>query len=1002
MKNKRFKSKAGMTLVEMIISLVIVSIFMTSTMGIFISSNNIFLSTSKATIDRQIGSSVFSFMKNSLRYSTHLGIYDSSEAATSSYNQYFIMDETDGENHAGHIKYKSKSGQEYYIYTNDFYAGRTVQYMVKETGSGHNKVQLTVNVFREGKRVFTHSEKIKCVNLSLIATGNGANMIMDKSSEDAINPFITFSVDERLVNGGSNAFTFEFNINDYLARYNQIQSEYTSWLNILYGDYSDSYTAAGSRGVNNTSTDIHTNDRLEFSAYTTRTENLYKVIYGTPSYSGNPVQSGSFQRDPFMPAKDSITSSTDIYQCQNIRRYYQEKIYDLLGFMPTNAFAASEEGTWRIVSPTGVSGSYQIFDGNPYYGVIATKEELYFGYLLTHFDKNHDKQISKSEYPEFTDPDTFFAGTSLKTYMNNTNTAESKNKMVIMSYFKDNVADDYSRCLSETDGDVYLYTSGESTNVGYAYSTWKYSAMDIYMNGFTKPADDLEDDSITITSGAMTTIDTANYSGVLGTDILRGSGSLYHPYQIGTSSASNFNFGTYTSPSSTMTGIIGRTGLLNAPVYGIGYVFSEAPSGYTLSKDLIGNLRNSATLVSDGATYTVINGDMSGNDNRMFYIVPHIDMAEGWYYIQNNSHDYFFYLEADNDNNSQNIAVKSASGSSVNDSRIVLQLNNPSKEYDRVIEKMAYAQAKYQQDNISERGSTTTKYKAFNAHQFTDYALYGVDWNSWFLSSPNGILNRVINGVVDFADYILDTLVGTSLTTTKINITDSGQTLTPENARFSLGNRSNFNISNGITGATTKARSFNMAEVIYSTKRGTWYYLPTNSTRLSAATSQLSFTSNKDQPTIIDVEFNNNKTWRNSTAMCYDIEQRRLTSSGAFGLIDTTSDVLWIALPVGNQTDIQTESNLTDISIDGTTLAGFYASKKNYTISSYRSSITVSATAYDNQSTVKIYKGDNLLNSGTKTATASVSLTSGANLIKITSTTKDGKTTTTYAITVNR
>ncbi len=66
--------KRGMTLIEMIISLVILSILMSSTMGMIISSNNIFVSTSQAALDRLVGNSVYSTLESMLKYSTSLTI----------------------------------------------------------------------------------------------------------------------------------------------------------------------------------------------------------------------------------------------------------------------------------------------------------------------------------------------------------------------------------------------------------------------------------------------------------------------------------------------------------------------------------------------------------------------------------------------------------------------------------------------------------------------------------------------------------------------------------------------------------------------------------------------------------------------------------------------------------------------------------------------------------------------------------------------------------------
>ena len=84
---------------------------------------------------------------------------------------------------------------------------------------------------------------------------------------------------------------------------------------------------------------------------------------------------------------------------------------------------------------------------------------------------------------------------------------------------------------------------------------------------------------------------------------------------------------------------------------------------------------------------------------------------------------------------------------------------------------------------------------------------------------------------------------------------------------------------------------------------GTWYYLPAESSRISVLTSGLSFTSQKNSPEPLDCSLRDG-IWRSSTQMQQDINMRKLSSSGLFGLVDTTSDALWVALPVGNQVEV--------------------------------------------------------------------------------------------------
>ena len=55
----------------------------------------------------------------------------------------------------------------------------------------------------------------------------------------------------------------------------------------------------------------------------------------------------------------------------------------------------------------------------------------------------------------------------------------------------------------------------------------------------------------------------------------------------------------------------------------------------------------------------------------------------------------------------------------------------------------------------------------------------------------------------------------------------------------------------------------------------------------------------------LDVDISGGKTWASSAAMVSDIDKRKMSSSGLFGLVDTTSDVLWVGLPTGNQVEVK-------------------------------------------------------------------------------------------------
>jgi hypothetical protein len=143
-----------------------------------------------------------------------------------------------------------------------------------------------------------------------------------------------------------------------------------------------------------------------------------------------------------------------------------------------------------------------------------------------------------------------------------------------------------------------------------------------------------------------------------------------------------------------------------------------------------------------------------------------------------------------------------------------------------------------------------------------------------------------MTGVSNFFNTILGRSVNTNVTS-----------ISGSNAVQSLGNigQHNVNVNDG------KVASYNLAWVVYSPKRGTWYYVPAQSTRISNVVSSVGWMSNKDQPVPLDVDLDKG-TWKEggSSSMVSDIEKRKMSSTFFFDVIDTTSDVMWVALPTGN------------------------------------------------------------------------------------------------------
>lgn len=829
------ENKLGMTLVEMVISLVILGILTTSTMGMVISSNNIFISTSKSAIDKQVGNYAFDFIEKVLRYTTHMSIYDQSEASRGTNIQSISLNVSDDANNAGKLMYKRADGSEpFNLYDDSFYGGRSIQYSVHKVGNNSKHVKLKLTVFREGRAVYSRESVVKCLNLNLVAIGDGANPLVDKSSADAVNQFITFSVDEKLLSGGKNAFSLEYKVAEYMAKYNKIQNDYVTDINKAYGKYiNGNYNDETNPGIKGTALDY--NKRVTSAAYASRLDKVTNIIFGNGS-------------DYYVYDKDNIDN------CVNLRAEYQRRVNELLKFTLKDSNGA-QFTNGNITNNTIAGTAYKLHSGDEYFGVVATKEELYTGFMLTYYDKDKNGVITKAEYPQF-EGDSFFQGTSMGSYVQNT----SDNQMVIMTYFKDNVANDnYKALVVKTNADVHSFSGSYTPGVKPAAPVSTNKSFSVSNESYGSKRTSWGNTSYT-------------YDAFNPTDknrVYRFWSDQDYYFDANNKCESSKSGSTYTN-----------TGLEN-------YLTSKAT-----------NITPNLNVTS------IISGSNYNSTQNPVYTASQA-LPEGWYLTKipyysaslaaNTKYCYsVFYLAAAQTGesdvydglplNPNKIAVPA--GGTV---RFNLDEDRPAAFpiYYR-FDDITYTQARFTGEQTTDGAEFTTQttFKTFTAHQYGDYVLYGVDWNSWFNSTPQGLLNRVLTGVSNFINTIFGRTVNTNITQ-----------ISGANAVQSLGNigQHNVNVNDGTVA------SYNLAWVVYSPKRGTWYYVPAQSTRISGAISSVGWMSSKDQPVPLDADLDNG-TWKNggSSALVSDIEKRKMSSSGFFGLVDTTSDVMWVALPTGN------------------------------------------------------------------------------------------------------
>ena len=274
------------------------------------------------------------------------------------------------------------------------------------------------------------------------------------------------------------------------------------------------------------------------------------------------------------------------------------------------------------------------------------------------------------------------------------------------------------------------------------------------------------------------------------------------------------------------------------------------------------------------------------------------DIEEGWYYFtQSGSYgryaNHIFYLAAptgDNNPTNSSIAVKSGSYLDFYSDKYSIEAESTSG--------YRYQQAKH---TVTDGTATTTSttvpiYSTLNSHNYTDFMLYSVDRGYWYISPKRGLLNKIIYNNAEtsvawqnWANGTFAKITGGQATEIQSNKVD---VITQYNANKSLGNMTNNTFRSDVKGN----RSYNNAFIVYNKHRSTWYYMPAESTRVSSYLSNKTWYSSGDTPVIINLEdFVTNKT--SPETLYSDIENRKMRSRAFFGLIDTTKDAVWVALP---------------------------------------------------------------------------------------------------------
>lgn len=169
------KNDGGFTLVELVVGMLISSLILVFATGMILSANNFFMDNITRSENKQIGDTVFNYLKEELTFGTDVQLFGASSDASGEAVGSRSLTVTGGRLYS--------MGQD--VYGEDFYMGRSVKF----TASVHIfcELNLSVTVFdKDGSEVYTTASTINVLNMKL------AQKEIEVFSGVSDNPYITY------------------------------------------------------------------------------------------------------------------------------------------------------------------------------------------------------------------------------------------------------------------------------------------------------------------------------------------------------------------------------------------------------------------------------------------------------------------------------------------------------------------------------------------------------------------------------------------------------------------------------------------------------------------------------------------------------------------------------------------------------------------------------------------------------------------------------------------
>lgn len=181
------RMKKGFSLVELIVSLLVVGVILSFATVFFFTGENLFSNTVKASDSKAVGDGVLSFLTDSVRYSYDLQVLPSDKLSSSKFEKTIYSD-------SGHIALKSSDEDNKDVFGDDFFSDYTVSYSVIVLNSDNIEINVRV-VDKKGEEKYSTSQAVKLINLNV----NKKAVEIDQSllGTETDNAVLSFNTEKR-------------------------------------------------------------------------------------------------------------------------------------------------------------------------------------------------------------------------------------------------------------------------------------------------------------------------------------------------------------------------------------------------------------------------------------------------------------------------------------------------------------------------------------------------------------------------------------------------------------------------------------------------------------------------------------------------------------------------------------------------------------------------------------------------------------------------------------